>query len=93
MSDEEMTHATLSDHVQKSIEEYVGSFGGMTTGFIGLVTYLNGEGNRGWTVIVGDEQSVMASLGMVTVLQKTIDAQTDVLLFGDGDEEAEGFGA
>lgn len=86
-----MSHATLSDHVQKSIEEYVGSFGGMTTGFIGLVTYMNNEGHRGWTVVVGDEQSVMASLGMVRVLEKTIDAQTDVLLFGDGDDEGEGF--
>jgi hypothetical protein len=83
MSDGEMTHATLSDHVQKSIEEYVGSFGGMTTGFIGLVTYMNNEGQRGWTVIVGDEQSVMASTGMMKVLEKTIDAQLDVLLFGD----------
>lgn len=80
----------MSDHVAEAVEaaarDAVAGQAGMVTGFVALVTYLDGDGERCWAMSVGTEQGLAQSLGMADILNMTVQAQVAAAFFASDDD-------
>lgn len=73
----------MSDAAAKALGETAGESGGFITGFVGLVEYIDDDGDHCWSLLIADNQRVSVSHGLSTTLGKLMDAQLDDALFGD----------
>jgi hypothetical protein len=81
----------MSDRVAIAVEaaarDVLADQGGMVTGFVALVTYLDAEGDRCWSMAAGQEQGLAQSLGMADILEMTVRAQVEAAFFRQEDDE------
>ena len=70
-----MSDSPLSDALEKSLQDTLSARGDMLTGFVGLATYIDKDGEKMWTVFCGDNQGTVATMGMVNLLKLYDDAQ------------------
>jgi hypothetical protein len=81
----------VSDRVAIAVEaaarDVLADQGGMVTGFVALVTYLDAEGDRCWSMAAGQEQGLAQSLGMADILEMTVRAQVEAAFFRQEDDE------
>lgn len=54
--------------------------GGIVTGMIGLVSYVDSDGDNNWALIAGPSQSILVSMGMVDAIGMLVDRQACNLL-------------
>jgi hypothetical protein len=69
----------LSAVVESALNEAIGTAGGILTGFLGLVTFLDEDGERFYRLVAGTEQNTILSLGMSRAIDKLVNLQA----FGD----------
>lgn len=55
---------------------------GMITAFIGLINYMDSDGQQYWSFVSMDGQSITQSAGMRDVLDKIVDGQLNDAMFG-----------
>jgi hypothetical protein len=65
----------LSTVVESTLNEAISTGGGLLTGFLGLVTFLDEEGTRYYRLVAGAEQNTITSLGMARMLSALVDQQ------------------
>lgn len=73
--------------VEAGARDAIADSGGMVTGFIALVTYLDADGNRCWSMAAGDEQGLAQSLGMADILEMTVRAQVEAAFFAEPEDD------
>lgn len=75
----------MSNVFAMGMEEKLGSDlakngGGIVTGFVGLVSYTNIDGDLNWSLIGGQNQGILMTLGMVDVIIMLVDEQAQEML-------------
>lgn len=62
-----MTHTEggLAQRVQDAISDVLAQEGGMLTGFVLSVDYLDADGEQGWQYAQAEDQSATSTLGML----------------------------
>lgn len=73
--------------VEEAARDAIADGGGMVTGFIALVTYIDTTGNRCWSMAAGEEQGLAQSLGMADILEMTVRAQVEAAFFASSEED------
>ena len=79
----------VSAAVEKASRDTVADSGGMITGFVSLVTFIDNDGCRCWAMATGEDQSLAQSLGMADILESMIRAQVEVAFMASPDEDDE----
>lgn len=59
---------TVNTAMDTAMREILGANGGLLTGFVGLITMLDENGQQKYVVLESDEQTFTQSLGMSTLL-------------------------
>lgn len=78
----------VAEAVENAARDALADAGGMVTGFVALTTYLDAEGERCWSLSVGQDQGLAQSLGMANILEMTVRAQVEAAFFADPDGDA-----
>jgi hypothetical protein len=65
----------LSVVVEAVLNEAIGSDGGMLTGFLGLVTFMDEQGTRYFRLVAGSEQNSITSLGRSSMIDSLVRGQ------------------
>lgn len=73
--------------VEAAARDAIADSGGMVTGFIALVTFIDADGDRCWSMAAGDEQGLAQSLGMADILEMTVRAQVEAAFFAATEED------
>lgn len=79
----------LSPGVERAVQGVLQDRGGMLTGFLALAMYLDADGNRCWALLSGEDQPMAQSAGMARIIDRTVTAQLDEMLFDRWQEEEE----
>lgn len=66
--------------ILKALHDETARIGGYVTGFIGLATLINGDGDRAYILMADPDQSVPTALGLVDMIGKVVDAQAREVL-------------
>lgn len=84
MSDEEpvQEEVTLAKLVEGVLAQALGQHGAMITGYLGVVTYMDDEGNHCWSFLRSEEATATNELGMAHTILKIVDAAVDEAYFG-----------
>lgn len=82
-----MSDSSTSDRVAAAVDaaarDAIAGEGGIVTGFVALVTYLDAEGRRCWSLAAGEDQGLAQSLGMADILEMTVRAQVEAAFLAD----------
>jgi hypothetical protein len=65
----------LSTVTEAVLRDAIGGAGGMLTGFLGLVTFMDEEGRRYYRLLAGTEQNTITSLGMQRMMTHLVEDQ------------------
>jgi hypothetical protein len=82
----EQEEITISQAVERCLSNALGSQGSMITGFLGVVTYMNEEGDQYWSFLRSEHATAIGDLGMARVITKTVEGTVDHLMYASGDE-------
>lgn len=72
----------LSDAINAVLAEELG--GGFLSGFIGLVKYMDNDGDNNWSFVAMGDQSLDTSVGMLRIANKITERQIEEV-WGLGD--------
>jgi hypothetical protein len=59
----------MQEAIQQAVDEFIGSEGGIITGFVCLVTYFDKDGRRMWVYAEAKDQPVHTSLGISELIK------------------------
>jgi hypothetical protein len=67
----------ISDRLQGLINDVLAEQfgGGFLSGFVGIIKYIDGDGDNNWSFVAMGNQSLDASLGMLHIAERITDKQ------------------
>lgn len=78
---------TLSQAVEQCLANGLGQNGSMITGFLGIVCYMNEDGDNCWTFMRSEHATATNDLGMARIITKQVEADVEHLMFCTHDHE------
>jgi hypothetical protein len=88
MSEQAAEGITISQSVEAHLSNILGAQGQMITGYLGIVTYLDDDGNNCWSFLRSEHATATGDLGMARVITKHVENDVDHLMFCNHDDES-----